>query len=120
MAFYIAMFSSPAIAQQTRQFDPLQVCTDYTALGYILGSALAGYLIAVIFTSLTMGIGYPPNMARLGCWLGMCIWLVFLGFFLFEFILKINMPMWISYTMVAFLVFFGAILFLTRRHPGVK
>ncbi|MGI6296938.1 MAG: hypothetical protein ACOX3G_12760 [Armatimonadota bacterium] len=120
IAMCLATFAAPALAQHEQQPTMVQVLTNTVTLAYILGSALVGYLIAVIFTSLTLRIGYPPNMARLGCWFGTCLWLIFIGFILFRYILHISMPVWFWASLMAFLVFFGVMLFLTRRHPARK
>jgi len=84
---------------------------------WILAGAVVGYLFSIVFTSITMKMGYPPNMARLGCWLGLTLWLLFIGFVVFGVILAVHLPLWMLVILLCLIGVFGMAFYLGRRQP---
>lgn len=114
-ASLIASNAVSAGTQQENQVSVREALTDTVTLGYIVGSAIVGYLIAVVFTALTVRIGYPPNVARFGCWVGASLWLLSVAYILFCLIMHTAVPAFVWGVLAAVLLFFGVMLYLTRH-----
>lgn len=111
------LFATPALAQQGGHGTLGSTAFQLIWVLYIIGSMLLSYLFALLMVSLTMSTMYPPNSARLGCWIGLASFMVTIGVVSYIIILKANIPAayWMVTGVIALLV--GLLLLATRKSP---
>ena len=107
--------SLPALAQGTRPHTFMSLVTYPPALGWLVCSGLGAYLLSVVITALFGRSGFPPTVARLGCWVGLTFWMLFIVFFISGWILHLVIPAFILVILILLIVLFGVVLMLTRR-----
>ena len=114
---FLALMSAPAFAQGGGDSNGwLQVLQQPMTIIYLVIAAIVAYLFSGVFTMLTARIGYPPNMARLGCWLGGVLWLGGAALLFWQ-LWHTPLPMIALIIIAVIIVFVGVVLLVTKRNP---
>lgn len=112
-----AALAKPGDAPQTAAvhhwYDPLSPLVALILCSVAL--ALFCYLFSVGFSAAMGKSGYPPNVARLGIWLGALLWGILFTFVLCVYVIKFVLPAWFLVVIALGLLFFGMVLLMTRR-----
>jgi hypothetical protein len=117
----LLLLAAGALAQAGETAKPVQHPWYYplsTLMALILAGAVLGlfcYLFSIGFTAVAVRSGYPPNVARLGIWLGALLWGILFVFVLCVYIITYPMPLWFMIVLLLGLLFFGMVLLMTRR-----
>ena len=83
----------------------------------VLGAA-GGWLLSIVVTLLFLRSGYPPNVARFGCWLGLSAWLAYFVFFVLGYVAGLALPTWLLIVLAVVVVVLAVFLMvLARRKP---
>lgn len=96
----------------------MHALSDVLVLVWAAAGAVGGYLLSVVITHLFLRSGYPPNVARFGCWLGLTAWLAFFVFFVLGVVAGLKLPAWLL-IVLAVIIAVLAVFFmvLARRKP---
>lgn len=89
-----------------------------TVLWLVLG-AIACWLVGVIITHLLLPLFYPPNVARLGCWVALTLWLAYALFFVLGMIANVSVPQWLLIAALALVLLWGIGLWFGKRTEKV-
>ncbi|MGI6544692.1 MAG: hypothetical protein ACOX44_16910 [Limnochordia bacterium] len=88
---------------------------DLVAVAWLFISGVVCYVFSVVFTMIFSNIGYPPNAARLGFWLGLVVWAAFILFAWLPFIVMIHVPLVVMVVVGSIVLLFGLILLVGKR-----
>jgi len=77
--------------------------------------ALAGWLLSAIVTHLFLRSGYPPNVARFGCWLGLSSWLAYFVFFVLGYVAGIALPAWLLIVLAVVVIVLAVFFMVLAR-----
>jgi FtsH-binding integral membrane protein len=89
--------------------------TDKVALGWLVGSIILCYVLAVGMTTAFSGVGYPPTVARISLWVAAMIWTLIVVFWIFAHVLAIIMKPWFFFVVFVALLLFAVILAAARQ-----
>jgi hypothetical protein len=112
-AVALAQGEHAAQPQPQPWYYPLPKLAALGLAGFVL--ALFCYLFSIGFVAVAGQSGYPPNVARLGIWLGALLWGILFTFVVCLYIITVHVPIWFMVVLVLGLLFFGMILLMTRR-----
>jgi hypothetical protein len=87
-------------------------------LGWIALGLLGGWVIGIVLTHLFLRVLYPPNAARLGCWLGITAWLVFAVLFVLGYVASVALPTWLLVGLACVVLFIGLLVWMGRRQAA--
>lgn len=108
----LILLAAPAMAEPRHTWSDMFVYPP--ALLRLIVSAILCYLVALGITGLFSARGYPPTVARVGCWLGAALWTVWILFGILEAILRIYPPLYVLLLIMCVVILFGVILGATR------
>ena len=113
----LTLCAVPALAKPTTVVHHpwTDLFTYPPALLRLVVSAIVCYILSFGILALFGGKGYPPTVARLGCWFGAAVWTLWILFGIMEKILSIYPPFYGLFLILCLLVLFGVVLAVTRR-----
>lgn len=88
---------------------------DLVAVAWLFISGVFSYVFSVVFTMVFSNISYPPNVARLGFWLGLVVWAAFILFFWLPYIVLIQVPIVVMAIVGSIVLLIGLMLLVGKR-----
>ncbi len=111
----------PVVAQDVGASDssvnlPSTVHAIFSLHGlvWLLISLTGAYIFSLLFTMLFARLGFPPLIARLGCWLSITLWVIFALAIYLPVILQQSVPLWLIVAAGVVVVLIGVIMYAVR------
>ena len=112
VALSLALLALPASAETKHVWKDLFVYPQ--ALASLIVAGIVCYLLALGITGIFGAKGFPPSVARVGCFLGALLWVVWILFGILKAVLHLFLPFYVLLLVLCAVALFGLLLAATR------